>query len=226
MKVFYEKKYKSAQFDADLQRRNRLQFCFPTIMKGKRVVSVGSGAGVDIEFLVAENEVHAVDVMDEALEIAESKGMLPHALDLNTGEELPFEDGSVDVVVATDILEHLFEPLRTLTEIRRILTEEGFAILSVPNHFFWRMRLRILLGGDLILPFHENIEQWEYFHIRFFTSKGFEKFLKMGGFRITARHYGRFNNVPRGLPQVIDRKLAKWFPDLFSIHFVVKAIAE
>jgi len=226
MQKYYQEKYAKAQFDADLQRKDRLRFCFPSNLEGKRVVTVGSGPGVDIEFLVPQNEVHAIDIMDEPLSIAASKGMQAHTMDLNTNKQLPFESQSVDVVVATDILEHLFEPMKALIEIRRLLTEDGFALLSVPNHFFWRMRLRILRGGDMILPFHRESKQWDYFHIRFFTSKGFERMLAKAGFRITQRYYDRFITVPKGLPRSIDQRLGKRFPDMFSMHFIVKAVRE
>ncbi|NLZ53194.1 MAG: class I SAM-dependent methyltransferase [Thermoanaerobacteraceae bacterium] len=225
-KTYYEGKYKETQFEADFSRKDRLRFCFEKGMKGKRIISLGSGPGVDIEFLATTNEVHAIDISEEALDIAGSKGMCTHILDLNNIEQLPFEDQSVHVVIATDILEHLFDPSKVLIEVHRVLKDEGFAILSVPNHFFWKMRIRILLGKDIILPFHKKAKQWDYFHIRFFTSKGFEELLFNSGFQISEKYYDQFIIVPRGLPQKLDRKLARRFPDLFSMHFIVKVVKK
>ena len=139
MKSYYEGKYNKIQVEKDLERKNRLYFCFPSNMRNKKVVSIGSGPGVDIKFLVAKNEVHAIDISEKVLSMARSLGMHTHSLDLNNIKQLPFEDQSVDIVVATDILEHLFDPLKLLIEARRILKENGFAIFSVPNHFFWSM---------------------------------------------------------------------------------------
>lgn len=225
LKSYYENRYRRGQLQADIQRSNRLRFCFPSHMKNKRIASVGSGPGVDIEFLSPENEVHAIDILDEALQIAESKGLIPHEIDLNGNLALPFENEWFDVVIATDILEHLFEPKRLLLEIGRVLRADGFVILSVPNHFYWKRRLSIFFGGGIVLPFH-NSKQWDYFHIRFFTSKGFEELLDEAGFSIVQRHYDHFITIPRGLPRVVDRKLAVRFPDLFSFHFLVKALKK
>lgn len=45
---------------------------------------------------------------------------------------IPFVDASVDVVLATELMEHLPSPDRFLTEVGRVLREDGVLILSVP----------------------------------------------------------------------------------------------
>lgn len=222
MKSYYEKEYKDAQLKSDLRRNDRLRFCFPSDIKNKRILSVGSGPGVDINFLADKNEVHAIDISEEVLEIAKSKGLIPHNIDLSLSSNLPFESEHFNIIIATDILEHLYEPQKLLVEIRRLLKTDGFAILSVPNHLYWRRRLSILLGkGGVVLPFH-NSNEWDYFHIRFFTLEGWEELLQQAGFSIIERFYDQFIDVPRGLPNKIDKKLAKRFSGLFSKHFICK----
>jgi methionine biosynthesis protein MetW len=222
MQDYYNKTYQNQELDADLRRRDRLEFLFSQIPSGLQILDVGCGPGVDISFLIESNEVHGVDIADEALKIASEQGIITHRLDLSQVKQLPFSEESFDIVIATDILEHLFLPEKLLMEIRRLLKTSGLAILSVPNHFYWKMRLRILRGADVILPFHRDAKQWEYFHIRFFTSQGFEELLGKTGFQIATRYYDRFIDVPRGLPRALDRQLAASYPDLFSMHFLVK----
>jgi len=218
---YYSEVYSDKQFEADLARKDRLKFLFPVIPKGKRILSIGSGPCVDINFLITGNEVHAVDISDKALNVCQKQGVIPHKLDLFMIEKLPFEDESFDILIATDILEHLFDPKKLLQEMYRILKPDGFAIISVPNHFYWSMRLRILMGKGIILPFHDSNE-WDYFHIRFFTLPSFKKLLNEVGFIIIEEFYDKFINVPKGLPRFIDRYLARKFPTLFSMHFMVK----
>jgi SAM-dependent methyltransferase len=43
------------------------------------------------------------------------------------------ETGSLDVVLCLSVLEHLWEPQRALTEIRRIIAPGGIAIINVPS---------------------------------------------------------------------------------------------
>ncbi|MGB2630821.1 MAG: class I SAM-dependent methyltransferase [Candidatus Omnitrophota bacterium] len=221
MQAYYEEEYKDSTLEADLKRKDRLAPYFPSDMKGKKILSLGSGPGVDIISLVSGNEVHAVDISREVLKIAESNGYIVHEADLNLVTRLPFEDESFDIVIATDILEHLFHLKKILFEIHRVLRKEGFAVLSVPNHFYLSRRFAILFGEGLVLPFHKSNE-WDYFHIRFFTLKGWEKLLKECNFTIHEKLYHEFVHVPRGLPYSIDKEIGKLFPTLFSRHFLCK----
>jgi SAM-dependent methyltransferase len=59
---------------------------------------------------------------------------LDYALDL--GGKLPFQDGSFDTVLLTDVLEHLPEPQDAMGEVGRILRWVGKLIIGVP-FFYW-----------------------------------------------------------------------------------------
>jgi SAM-dependent methyltransferase len=48
---------------------------------------------------------------------------------------IPFSDASVDVVLATQVLEHIPDPIAVLAEIRRVLKPDGKLLLSVPSIF-------------------------------------------------------------------------------------------
>jgi SAM-dependent methyltransferase len=48
------------------------------------------------------------------------------------GKELPFPDASCDVVLCSQVLEHVFDPAAFLAELRRVLTDSGTLILTVP----------------------------------------------------------------------------------------------
>lgn len=56
------------------------------------------------------------------------EGVLPDAL-----REL--EDSSLDVVLCISVLEHLWEPLETLVELRRLVAPGGVCLVNVPS---WR----------------------------------------------------------------------------------------
>jgi SAM-dependent methyltransferase len=52
-------------------------------------------------------------------------------------EELPFPDGSFDLVLCTQALEHVAEPGAVLSEIHRVLRPGGTALVSVPSVFLY-----------------------------------------------------------------------------------------
>jgi 2-polyprenyl-3-methyl-5-hydroxy-6-metoxy-1,4-benzoquinol methylase len=82
---------------------------------------VGQATLVDVALapdLKAHDRVHAIE------------GTLPEVLRV-------IEDSSLDVVICTAVLEHLWEPLETLTEFRRIVAPGGVCAISVPT---WRAK--------------------------------------------------------------------------------------
>jgi SAM-dependent methyltransferase len=76
---------------------------------------------------------------------------------------LPFADQSVDTVLATELMEHLPDPVRFLAEVDRVLRPGGTLILSVP----------------FLEPIHE--EPRDFFR---FTPFGLRALLERQGFRV------------------------------------------
>jgi len=223
---FYETAYAKSSLLDDLNRpQDRIKFCFPAELAGKRILDVGCGPGVQVQFLTESNEVHGIDISRPALELAAERGLITHYLNVEE-QGIPFPSEHFDIVICTDLLEHLFDPKFVLQEMRRVLRRDGYAILGVPNHFFWYMRLRILLGHNLVLPWHEHAEtseEWNYIHIRFFTLRGFEQLVTSTGFYIVQRHYDAMTVArPRILPLSWYKWIVRQFPSLFSLQFLVR----
>ncbi|HEU5105120.1 MAG TPA: class I SAM-dependent methyltransferase [Solirubrobacterales bacterium] len=86
-----------------------------------------------------------VEVYEEPALAAEAKGLEVARVDLETGR-FPWEDGSVDVVVCNQVLEHLKNIWLPMTEMHRVLRPGGHAILSVPNLASLHNRVLLALG--------------------------------------------------------------------------------
>jgi SAM-dependent methyltransferase len=219
---YYEQTYRSESLDKDRLRVNRLAFLLPDGLHGKRILDVGCGPGVQFLKHVASNEVHGVDISQYALEEAAKNGLIPHQVTLGD-EPLPFGDNSFDIVIATDIFEHLFDPLALLFEIKRVMKDDALLIASVPNHFLWWMLIRMMLNKGLVLPYHTD-QPWNYCHLRFFTSHSFDAFLSAGGMRVVKKHYDAFPSFHWFIPHFLRPKLMTYFPDKFAFHFLVEAV--
>jgi 2-polyprenyl-3-methyl-5-hydroxy-6-metoxy-1,4-benzoquinol methylase len=179
----YEEAYRSADSDFGMPD--------PKIadghgLRGKRILVLGCGSGNDVWYLAGDNELHGMDYANSGLEVATRHGIQVHVGDLNACPLLPFADQEFDLVVCKDILEHIMDPLTVLKEARRVLREDGNIVVSVPNHFAFFMRVRMLMGKGLIyrsfLNDHSSAyDEWDYMHIRFFTYSGFRRFLAAAG---------------------------------------------
>jgi SAM-dependent methyltransferase len=51
-------------------------------------------------------------------------------------KKLPFADNEFDTIILSDVLEHIPEPKFLLTEIKRILRQDGVVLMSIP-YFYW-----------------------------------------------------------------------------------------
>lgn len=108
-------------------------------------------------------------------------------------QAIPFADNHFDIVIFTEVLEHLIAaPERILNEIHRVLRGGGLLILSTPNFANLFNRTKLLFGINPLQPAHEQMKQgWVhgYGHIREYTMKECLHYLKSSGFEISARRF-------------------------------------
>jgi SAM-dependent methyltransferase len=148
----------------------------------KTILNVGGGTSKDIWHLTKNNRCYVLDASPIALATAVRHGVHGVLGDLEQGL-IPFPNESFDIVICKDVLEHLVHPECILAEIRRVLKNDGYIVINIPNHFYFMMRLKILLGKGVIwsslFHHHERIfKAWNYMHIRFFTYKQFMELLR------------------------------------------------
>ena len=104
--------------------------------KNLRILDVGCGAGAILDFLREKGYVgEGIDNNEEALKYCRDKGL---RVDIGTVEKMNYKDGSFDVVLASDVLEHLTDDRAAVKEIARVLKKGGFFIATVPaHHWLW-----------------------------------------------------------------------------------------
>lgn len=126
------------------------------------ILDVGCGTGNLSYHLQKEGyEVTGVDVSGFALTEARNRGIKCVQGDLDS--ELPFRDNSFDCVVCCQVLQHIFEPLKLVSDMKRVSNK--YIIINVPNIAYWKYRSRLLFGEFPFtsISYHEPI--------RFFTLK-------------------------------------------------------
>jgi SAM-dependent methyltransferase len=96
-----------------------------------RVMDLGCGRGGVVELFWREVKLAAgLDPDPPSLHEHRAQGM---PVVCGRGEELPFADGSFDLVVCVWVLEHLRDPERVFHEVKRTLSPGGHFLFLTPN---------------------------------------------------------------------------------------------
>jgi SAM-dependent methyltransferase len=147
---YYEAFHEERQKVGTVAVPERLGFVAAEVGTGKDVVELGCRYGDLLAAFVEGNRVTGVDIDRQALDVCAGRyAVVTQVANLN--EALPFGDEQFDVVVLSEVLEHLPYPEITLSEIARICRPGGKLVGSVPNGARLRNRLRFLLGGEVDL---------------------------------------------------------------------------
>jgi SAM-dependent methyltransferase len=111
---------------------------------GRRVLDLGCRDGALTQAYLEGNEIVGVDADRDALVEAARLGIETRWADLD--RPLDFAEATFDIVVAGELLEHLRDPQRVVSEINRVLRPGGTFVASVPNAYRLKGRLLFLFG--------------------------------------------------------------------------------
>ena len=122
----------------------RLAFMREGVGSGDRVLDLGSGTGAFTSWLA---RIGANPLGAEVAEAAVRRARAAHPeLEFRLvpiDGPLPLQDNEFDVVWATEVIEHVADTGRWLSEVRRVLKPGGRLLVTTPSHG----RLRVALGG-------------------------------------------------------------------------------
>ena len=158
-----------------------------------RVLEIGCKEG-RLTHNLSAREIIGVDLDEVAVKEARKNETRPNVKFLvGSAYELKFEDQSFDKVIMGDIIEHLYDGSKALSEANRVLKKGGKLIISCPYHGFLKNIAIALYNYDE----HHDVEGE---HIRFFSVKSLTRLLNKNGFTITKKHFiGRFPLLWRGM---------------------------
>jgi SAM-dependent methyltransferase len=96
------------------------------------ILNVGCGTGGTIDMLEKFGFVDNIDASDDAIAFVKTRGYknITKVNDI----DLPYEDKTYDVVGAFDVLEHIEDHKRALSEWKRVLKDDGAIVITVPAY--------------------------------------------------------------------------------------------
>ena len=137
-------------WDSRQYEHNAEEIAIRRLLRGRHfrsAVDVGGGYG-RLCLLLEDyaDKVTLAEPSQQQLDIAADflKGHPEISRQLVQAADMPFKDGSVDLLTMVRVMHHLPDPAPEFQEIRRVLSSEGYAIIEVANYLHIRNRLKHL----------------------------------------------------------------------------------
>ena len=127
------------------------------IEKNTRVLDVGCGDGILMEYLKYNKEIdiRGIEISKDNVQKCLSKGLTVIEGDAEK-DLLQFPDGSFDFVILSQTLQAFLNPEIVINELLRVGKK---AIVTIPNFGFWKVRLHLLIKGTM--PITKNLpDEW------------------------------------------------------------------
>jgi len=177
-------------FDSSLARYKFIANHIPSAVK---VLNIGVGLGGLEKILIEKGAfVSCLDPSQETIDRVRDLYKLNEQAKTGFSQSLPFADSEFEVVVMTEVLEHLSDEIlnKTLTEVSRVLKPHGLFIGTVPF-------AEILMDGFTVCPHcGDNFHRWG--HVQTFSMMRVQDILKENNFCVVRVETRAFPDWTRG----------------------------
>lgn len=163
-------------------------------LNGKRILDIGCGVGAFVQRLGEfSDRIVGTDIDRES--VVRGVEQSPN-LGLAVGEHMPFKNGSFDVILLHEVLEHVNNDVETLREARRLLAPGGCVVVFCPNRMYPFETHGIFLGKRYVFG---NMPLVNYLpnpvrnrlvpHARVYTFRGLRRVYRKAGLKAGVHSY-------------------------------------
>jgi 2-polyprenyl-3-methyl-5-hydroxy-6-metoxy-1,4-benzoquinol methylase len=169
-----------------VKQRSDILTLFPSDFNPNSILEVGCADGANLKFFADYFNIPNKNIMGLDICQSESSPISDfNFMNISIEEFLEVSENCFDVILLSDVLEHIYNPWQILTKLKSHLNRGGIIAISVPNlqnlHY-----IRTLLSGDF---FYSDTGLMDETHIRFFTLKSIYKYLDQAGYMIIKNHW-------------------------------------
>lgn len=196
MKTYYERYWQKKEVLEDFHYKWPIIKKFIPTKGNISILDFGCGKGTILSEMRKINPLAhftAVDVSQKALNFIKKRDKKSKLRKILDGGSLPFEENTFDFIIASDVLEHVYDTENVFFELSRVLKNKGKILISVPYNGILKRTL-------IALFFFEFIFEPSTPHIRFYTKKSLTKYLNSYGINVDkVGYYGRFFPFSNGM---------------------------
>ncbi len=196
------------------------------------VFEVGCSTGYLLEYLKEERNCQTLglECIEEAVKSAARKnlhvihGSIEERDFVQKVKEKYFPEEGFDFVIASNVLEHLVEPEQGLENLKKLLNENGYLIIALPNVAHISIRLNLFLGKFQ----YGQTGILDEDHLRFFTYYSAKDLIEKCGFSVIKSSIdpggiplvGKiFTNCPQWIHKA-GFELMSYLPNLFALQSI------
>lgn len=147
-------------------------------------------------------------------------------------EPLPYPDKSIDFILFSEVFEHLSKnPLNILTESKRVLTDNGYLLITTPNVARSQNLIKIILGQNIYFPIEQLSENINHRHNREYTLSELISLVSFAGLTIEKsgtfisyspfRQKNRYDKMSLKIIKFLNYLIMKVFPSRADTLFVL-----
>ena len=131
-------------------RRREIEAVFRTVPDDtfEDALELGAGDGAQSQYIArCARKVLCTDLNADRLERASHPKL---TYDVCDAEELLYDTGRFDLIYSSNLIEHLPNPEKALSEMRRVLRDDGMMIHVVPNRFWKLLHLGLFYPRQVV----------------------------------------------------------------------------
>ncbi len=204
---------KTSSYRPSVTRARKIVELIQEDVESSSVLDIGCSEGLfGAELEKRGARVTGWDISLKAVAVARERLTDARQVDVERGDTSQW-NSSFDVVIAGELVEHLFHPDQFLEKVHDLLKPGGLLVVTTPNFLVWSNRIKMLLGRFR----YTKTGFLDESHIHFFTYATLREDLTQAGFTIEDENHVIHPKVPEFL--------GRRFPSLFAFQFVIKARA-
>ena len=245
MSDLYDQKIHGAYFPPDSSRAVPERYA-RIVRAGRRFVESSNGRVLEVGPEVPQiprywigalglspQRAVVADISTAAVKLLQQNGLTAIQADLST-DGLPFEHGTFDLVILSEVVEHLTNSDRALVEIHRLLRPGGGLVVTTPNLGGWVNRIQLLLGLQPIGT--ETGTEWVFGrgpwvprarpvgHLQLLTLRALRELLQYHSFDLVELEGLPFSADIPGVDRV--RRMDRWLCRFPSLASSLMAVAQ
>lgn len=171
------------------EKGNRIHTALSILKPGNSLLDVGCGDGCFGELAKTKyKSIYGLDISFKAVQQSLKKGILAQTIDVDSA--FPFRNSYFDTVTCLDVIGHVNDPRKTISEMVRVLKYNGTLILATPNMRYIKHLYTLFVQGRFPLLSTSSIDNSIMYDggiLHYYTFNNLKDILEQNDMKVTKK---------------------------------------